>query len=71
MMAERSLKLRDGDSDSTNLIYQVYSLCKLLTAIRSGGKCVCLKEKISRFYRISVHLKKHTHVSAVYRGKVT
>lgn len=69
MMAERSLKLKDGDSDSTySIIYQVYSLCKLLTAIPSGGTCVCLKEKISRFYRISVHLKKLTHVSAVYRG---
>lgn len=69
MMAERSLKLKDGDSDSTySIIYQVYFLCKLLTAIPSGGTCVCLKEKISRFYRISVHLKKLTHVSAVYRG---
>ena len=71
MMAERSLKLGDGDSDSTSLIYHVYSLCKLLTAIPSGGTCVCLKEKISCFYRISVHLKKLTHVPAVYRGKVT
>ena len=43
MMAERSLKLRDGDSDSTSLIYQVYCLC---LRSRLVGRVFVLKKKL-------------------------